>query len=54
LERNNPLGRHRHRGIVKSERNSPLGRLGHRWQDIKTDLEEIVWEDMGWIFILSG
>jgi hypothetical protein len=36
--------------VGNSERKRPLGALRHRWEDnIKRDLREIEWDDMGWI-----
>jgi hypothetical protein len=33
----------------KPEGEGPLGRPRCRWEDIKTDLKELCWEDVDWI-----
>jgi hypothetical protein len=38
--------------VGKPENKRPLGRPRRRWVDnIKTDLREIVWDDMDWIYL---
>jgi hypothetical protein len=39
--------------VGKRERERPLWRPRHRWEDIKTDLREIRWEDVYWMHLVQ-
>jgi hypothetical protein len=37
---------------VETYGKEPLARLRHKWENnIKTDLQELEWEDMTWIYL---
>jgi hypothetical protein len=41
--------------VAKLDWNRPLGRLRCRWEDnIKTDLREIRWEIVDWLYLAQG
>jgi len=37
--------------VGKPEWKKPLGRPRHRWEDIRMDLRDIVWEAVDWIHL---
>ena len=40
--------------MVTPEGKRPLGRPRHRWEDIKTDIQEVGWGGMDWIDLAQG